>query len=311
MSLLSRRKVLAAKIESTSGTAESLAASEGAYNVFDFEMQPAIGMTDRPGQGGFGSLAAISELRTGSVSFKTEIYGDGAGGVPAWASTFLPACGWTNSAGTFSPKSEAPGTNVKTITIGMFIDGMYKVLRGCAGTARFVFETGVRAHVEWSFQGVWQAVTSSSLIAPTYPTILPLRTVNTTFTYDSWSPCWSNLTIDMGNTIYLRPCQTNADESGLKGAIITDRRVTGQFDPESVATGTYNYYNKWITHSEASLSVDLENSTDKITLAAPKTQIVNIQQGDRNGILIENISFQCNRSAAAGNDELTIAFSAP
>ena len=104
MPLLKKLSVLAAKIETTSGTAESLTASDAAYNVFDLSMQPNIAMTERTGQGAFSQLPAVRELTGGTCSFRTEVYGSGAGGVPGWASTFLPACGWVNSAGTFSPR---------------------------------------------------------------------------------------------------------------------------------------------------------------------------------------------------------------
>jgi hypothetical protein len=33
--------------------------------------------------------------------------------------------------------------------------------------------------------------------------------------------------------------------------------------------------------------------------------------GDRNGVVTDEITFQCNKSAAAGNDELSFTFSAP
>ena len=43
----------------------------------------------------------------------------------------------------------------------------------------------------------------------------------------------------------------------------------------------------------------------------PKFQVTNIQANERDGMLIDTITYQANRSVAAGNDELTIAFAAP
>ena len=83
MPLLRRKSVLAAKIETTSGTAESLAAADAAFNVFDLTMTANIPMTPRPSQGSFSSLPAVPELYGGTCSFRTEIYGDGAGGADA------------------------------------------------------------------------------------------------------------------------------------------------------------------------------------------------------------------------------------
>lgn len=310
MPLLSRKKVLAAKVEVTSGTLEALTAAEGVFNVFDFELQPNITMTERMAQGSFSSLSSVPETYSATATFKTHIYGDGAGGVPAWASVFLPACGFVNSGGTFSPSAETPGSNVKTVSIGMFIDGMYKKLRGCAGTFRIALEAGKAAAIEWTFSGVWQPVTSSALITPTYPTTLPLRAANATFTWGAWTPCWNTLSIDAGNEVYLRPCQSASDASGLAGAVIVNRKVTGSFDPEAALIATYDYYDKWVDRAEEAMSLVLADTADEITISCPKAQITNVQQGDRSGVLVENITFQANRNAAAGNDELTIDFAA-
>lgn len=311
MPLLRRKSVLAAKIETTSGTAESLAAADAAFNVFDLTMTANIPMTPRPSQGSFSSLPAVPELYGGTCSFRTEIYGDGAGGVPGWASTFLPACGWTNSAGTFSPKSETPGSNVKTLTIGAYIDGNRLLMRGCAGTFTLNFETGKIASINWTFTGVFSGNSAVALLAPTYPTALPLRVGNATFSIGAWSPCWQSMTIDAGNTVVLRECATNTDASGYAAAIITDRLPTGSINPEMELDGTKDNYNIWTSMTEEALAFSLVNSTDKFAIAAPKLQRTNVAIGDRNGVVTDEITFQLNKSAAAGNDELTFTFSAP
>ena len=311
MPLLKKLSVLAAKIETTSGTAESLTASDAAYNVFDLSMQPNIAMTERTGQGAFSQLPAVRELTGGTCSFRTEVYGSGAGGVPGWASTFLPACGWVNSAGTFSPRSELPGSNVKTLTIGAYINGKRHLMRGCSGTFTLNYETGKLASINWTFTGVWSSTSDVSILAPTYPTALPLRVANATFTIGSWSPCFQNLSIDAGNEVFLRECATNTDGSGYATAVITGRKVTGSINPEAELIATRDNYGDWIGSTERAFSLAIQNATDKVTIAMPKFQITNLQDGDRNGVVTDEITFQANRSAAAGNDEMTIAFSVP
>ena len=66
-----------------------------------------------------------------------------------------------------------------------------------------------------------------------------------------------------------------------------------------------------IGSTERAFSLAIQNATDKVTIAMPKFQITNLQDGDRNGVVTDEITFQANRSAAAGNDEMTIAFSVP
>ncbi|MCP4229742.1 MAG: hypothetical protein GY771_06300, partial [bacterium] len=105
--LLTRKRVLAAAIESTVGTAETLDATDAAYNVFDAEITPNIAMTARTQQGGFGNLEAPPEGYGASISFHTELTGDGSGGVPGWADVFFPACGWVKTGSTFAPVASA------------------------------------------------------------------------------------------------------------------------------------------------------------------------------------------------------------
>lgn len=310
MPLLTRRKLLAAKIETTSGTAETLLAADAAYNVYDLELQPNIPMTQRQASAMFSQLAAFPEGYSATCTFKTDIYGDGVGGVPAWATTFLPACGWTNSAGTFSPKTEAPGSNVKTLTLAQYIDGKRRMMRGCAGTFKLVAETGKIAMIEWTFTGVWGGETDATILAPTYPTALPMRTANSTFTLGSWAPAFAKIEIDAGNEVFLRPSATATDASGYAAAIITGRRVGGTLDPEADLVATAPIHTDWTTPTERALTLTLRNSTDKVTWTGAKTQLMNVQQGDRGGVVINTLAMQMNKSANAGNDELTIAFAA-
>lgn len=122
MPLLRRRAVFAAKTETTIGTAESLTGAEGVYNARDFMIQPNVAFTRREGQGGFNHLTSIPEGMTGTCTIVHDLSYDGTT-IPSWASVLLPACGWVDTAGTFSPVSAGPGASVKTLTIGHYKDG--------------------------------------------------------------------------------------------------------------------------------------------------------------------------------------------
>lgn len=309
MSLLTRVRVLGAKIEGTSGTVETLADADGAFNVINPVIQPTIAFTPREGQGGFGKIKGVTGPRGGTCTFRHHLYGDGAGGVPTWAALFLPACGWVNTAGTFSPRSEAPGSNVKTITIGVYENGKLKRLRGASGTFSIVCESGQPVALDFTFTGVYMDEAAGTILAPTYPTRAPIRFSGTTFTIAAAAtPCFASLTFDAGNSVILRECPTAADNSGYFNAIITDRTPTGTINLESVLVATNAVYNKWVGHTEEALSLAVADANDRVTIACAAIQRTNKQEGDRNGVQIDDVTFQCNKSA--GDDELTIAFSA-
>lgn len=309
MPLLLRNRVFAAKTEGTIGTAESLTASEAAYNAYDVVIQPTAEFIKRKGQGaGGGNIKGTVGPRSGTMTFKTEITGDGAAGPSAAFSVLLPACGMVESTGTFSVKLEPPGSNVKTLTLAAYENGVKKVISGAVGSFKVRFEPGKPVMFDWTFHGVWGAVSDVSILAPTYPTIAPMRAKSGTLSIGSWAPCFSSLEIDLGNVITPRSCVTAA--SGIHSYIITEREVVGSFDPEAnlVATSNADVYGDWLAGEEDSFSLALTDGTDTITFAAPKFQRTNVQEGERQGLQVDNVSFQMNRTNT-GNDEFTIDFS--
>jgi hypothetical protein len=305
--MLTRIRQLAAKIETTTGTAESLSGTDGAFNAFDISLQPGWGMTARPGQGNTGHLASVPEELIGTVSFKTEIQGNGSGGVPSWASTFLPAAGFVNSGGTFTATLERAGSNVKTLTIGQYEGpGRRKLLRGCAGNGKLVSPTGRRAVIEWNFTGVWTDPTDVSMITPTVPSVLPLRASNVDFSVGSWSPKIEMFELDFGNSIGPRHDCTVSDGSGVHAAAITDRLPVGKINPEATLVATDDHYTDWLNSVAKSLTYELSNATDVITFASSGGfQFTNIQDADRGGNQIDDCTFQIL------DEDLTITFAAP
>jgi len=235
--------------------------------------------------------------------------------VPTWADTFLPACAFIKADETFGPQSRAPGaagSSTKTLTIGFYEDGRFKVLAGCMGTFVMRLPAGGNAQIEWTFTGVWVAPTDVAILAPDYPAVAPLRFGGGTFTVDEYEFMVSELTIDAGQEVTLRQDATNI--AGYISAIVTGRRIVGAMDAEAKLVATKDAYGEWLARTEQALVIQLNNGAGSangniIDVAAPKLQITNITNGDREGLRLDNIEFQLNRSLDAGDDELTITFS--
>lgn len=309
MTLLKRKRVLAAKIESTSGTAESVTASDAAFNVYDVVTTQEVDMIQREAQGGFAMEAAIAEGRKGKVAFKIDASWDGTATEPSWADTFLPGCGWVKSGQVFTPRTEAPGSNVKTLTIAVYTDGVRKLLYGAAGTFKLVCPTGKVAYFEFEFSGIWGGVTDAAILAPTYPTDKGLRYASSTTTWNSVALCLENLTLDSGNVVTPRECATN--ESGYHAFLVTNRMVKVTGNPEAKTVATQDRWGKLLDSSEHALTWDLDGPTNsKITIAAPKAQILSINEGDRNGLVTDEIEWSCNRNGSNIDQEASITFTA-
>jgi len=310
MPLLKRIQTMAAKIETTIGTAETLTAAEGAFNAYDLEIQAEIDVEQREAQGSFNYLSGVPGPYAGSMTFKTDMGWDGAA-VPSWASVLFPACGFTESAQVYTPVSEGPGSNVKTATIGIFKDGVYKKLAGAVGNFKINAPSGRIIFVEWEFKGVWQSVTDSAIIAPTYPTAQPLRFASSTVQYNSVDQCVENVTFDAGNEIILRECPDTA--SGYKSGLIVSRYPMININPEAQLVATEDRYGDWTAGNEYAFSCAFDGPTGavsngNVTLSAPKAQIFNVQEGDRNKLMIDEVELMCNKNGANADEEVSITF---
>lgn len=312
--LLRRKSVLAAKVEAGVGTAESLSASEAAFNVFDASIEPMIDYVAREGQG--ATLSPITGTRGptgGRAKFSVELTGGAS--APAWASTFLPACGLYLNSLTLTPESkppEASGANTKTLTIALYIDGVKKAICGAMGNAVFRFTSGQRIMVDFDFTGKWIAPSNVAVLAPTFPTAAPLRFVSSAVLVGSFSPKIESMEIDLGNTVVLR--EDSGDATGYHSAVITGRAAKGRMNPELTLTGNHSssvwdVYADWIARTQRQLSLESGTTGNKVAFTCPKMEITNVTPGERNGLAIEDIEFQLNRSADAGEDEISIVMS--
>lgn len=309
MPLLKRKRVLAAKIEGTIGTAEALTASDAGFNVYEPMIQANVAMVQREGQGGFGMLPSVTEGHIGVATFRTYLEWDGTATEPSWADTFFPACGWVKSGQTYNPVSEAPGSNVKTLTIGCYVDGVFKSIAGAMGTFVVTLPTGKPGYIDWTFTGVLQAYTDVALIAPTYPTAKPLRFAGGLAEWNDVNLCVSQATINANNEVVMRECPTK--EAGYISAIVTNRVPTISLDPEAVTVAAQDRWAAWLASTEYALELDVGGPTNsQIEFNASKAQIINSQEADRGRMVTDTIELQCNKNGATHDQELQITFTA-
>lgn len=305
--LLRRKAVFAAKVEGTIGTAESLTGTEGVFNAEEFDIQPNVTMTRREGQGGFNYLPSVPEGMTGTAKIRHAVTYNGTD-VPTWASVLLPACGWVASGSVFSPRTEAPGSNVKTLTIGHYKDGKRALISGAMGTFKFILATGKIAYIEFTFTGKYASnETDTALISPTYPAAAALRFAQGALTFNSVALRTATMEVDAGNTVIMREDANAADRSGFVSALVTNRAPIITADPESVLVATQDRDALWLTSSAQALSCQIGVTGSSVTIAAPKAQLENKQQGNRSDLMVDNLTFLATAGSSV-DTELTITF---
>lgn len=303
--LLAKVTQLGAEIEVAAGTAETLAAANATFNAENVEVQPNIPFVERQLAGNFSPGKGVAGSRAGRVTFDVDFIGGVA--APAWMSIFLPCCGWVDTTGTYSPKSEAPGSNVKTCTIGWYENGRRKLLRGCAGTWEATWVAGMPMKMRFDMTGIWDAPADATILAPTRETSLPIRFASSGLLLaGAHTPVARQLVIRAGNQIKLVGDST--DPSGFKFACVTGRRMTGTLNPEANLVATKDYHAELLASTEQALALAVGSAGNKVTMAAPKLQITNVQYAEEDGTIIDAIEFQLNRSADTGNDEFTFAY---
>lgn len=300
---------MAAKVETTIGTAESLTGAEGAYNAYDLMIQATIPVDQREAQGSFNYLSGVPGARMGKATFKTDMGWDGTATLPTWATVLMAGCGYVNSSGTITPRSEAPGSNVKTLTIGGYVDGLFKSIAGSVGNFKIVCPSGKQCLIEWEFTGVWQEPTDVALIAPTYPTALPIRYSTATTTFNSVAMCVQQFTFDAGNEVILRECASTA--AGYISGLVVNRYPKANANPESVLVATQDRFGIWLAPTEAALSVTLDTPTNSsLVITAPKAQITNLQEGERNKLVTDEVEWMFNKNGATADQEVSLVFTA-
>lgn len=308
MPLMTRKKVLAAKIETTIGTAETLSAADAAFNIFDPVYKANVTMTDQESQGGFGYAHSVAGARSATITFRTYLEWDGTATEPLWADTFFPACGYVKTGQVYTPRSESLGSNVKTLTIGFYHDGKLMIAVGCAGKFKVTLPSGNPGYIDWEFMGVHVAETTAAMLEPNYPNTTKCK-------FSAGVAQWNNVdlilpeaVIDSGNELFIREQPVT---SGYLSAIVTTRRPKITAAPEAVPLATQDRWGDWLLNSEYAIELYCAGPTTALLkFDAPKCQILNNSIGDRSGLVTDEAEWGCNKNGATHDQELSITFTA-
>jgi hypothetical protein len=119
-----RRTVIAAKVEATVGTSETLTASECLVLVYDAKFDATIPMFDRKlMDASISPFTPIPGTQMAKVTFKLEIKGSGTAGTAPALGLFLKACGMAETlvaltSATYAPISAAyPALTMAVYTV--------------------------------------------------------------------------------------------------------------------------------------------------------------------------------------------------
>lgn len=290
-----RKRIISAAIEDVAGTPETVAAPT--FFGYDGDIVNNVEFTGRSAAGTLSQLPAQPGIESGQHTFTTELYQEAP-----WAALLMPAVGFVLNNGAWRP-SDLPA-NFKTITTVQNIAGKRKSIAAAMGTAQFNLIAGQVPTVEWTFTGRYLAESDAAQFTP--PAVAEqhkgLKLGAATAELASSTIGFANATLTINNTISLI-LDVNAP-GGIARAWIESREIQLVIDPLETLVATRN--DDAIQRGKTLQGFSL--AFQDMLIAAPKLQLRQIANNERNGLSARQLNFVATLEDPAGQDELTINF---
>ncbi|MDD4873883.1 MAG: phage tail tube protein [Dehalococcoidales bacterium] len=195
-------------------------------------------------------------------------------------------------------------SGVSSLTLGSYEDGVLKLIKGARGSVKFNFKTGEPVMLDFNFQGVEAGITDTALLtAIAHETQKPPALLSATLLLDAYSARMGELNIDVNNALAAR--DDINDSRGLLSYQITDRNISGGFNPEMVTVATYDFYTKFFGSTDITLALNVGATTGNMfKFYSPRLQLTKIDDEDREGLALAKCSFDLNGSVN-GDDEFS------
>lgn len=308
MALLTRKRTVLAKIETTYGVDPTPSGAANAILVRNQSITPQETETVsrdliRPYMGNSPQLPVAIHAQ---AEFEVEMAGAGAAGTAPAYGPLLRACGLaeTINAGVsvvYAPVSAA----FESVTIYFNVDGVLHKMTGARGTVSMDINAKAIPVYKFKFTGLYSAVVDAA--APTvalgaWQQPVPVNGVNTTgLSLHGFSAgVLSQLSLDLANNVVFRSLV------GAESVLITDRKPAGSITLEAVNVATKDWWASTKNAVTGALSVTQGTvAGNKVKIDAPAAQLIKPQYQDMDGVQMLQAGM-VYVPGANGNDEITI-----
>lgn len=274
-----RRKVALAKLETTYGTDSVPTGAANAMLLTNIEFAPMDG-EDTTREIEWPHLGAQPQIPTGlraTLSGGVELVGSGTAGVPPAWGPLLRACG---CAQVITPDTNVEympiSTEMESLTVHFWIDGIRHILRGARGTAVLSISAQGVPSIRFTLTGLWSTPTDT---APATPVLTGFRAplVATTahtpvFTVDGTPLVLREFSFDLGNAVEPRLL------IGREEIMITDRQELISTTVEAVPLATLDPFAFAQDHNETFAVTITHGITEgfRTTVSAPRCQMMRL-----------------------------------
>lgn len=309
MPLLSRKRLILAKTETTYGT-DSTPAGTDAVLVRSLEVTPLesdVVSRDliRPYLGNSDQLLANSRVL---CSFEVELAGSGTAGTAPRYDALLKACGMSATIVASTSVTYAPvSASFSSCTIVYNVDGVQHKLTGARGTVTMNCELGQIPTLQFEMTGIYNAPTDTAQPSVTYSnqaTPLIFKEGNTSaFQFFSYAGCLNSVSFNLANEIIYRELI-----GCTKEVIITNRAPAGDVSIEAPTIATKDFFTLALGSTTGNLTF-LHGTTagNRVTFTAPQVDITQPSYTDQDGIQMLQLPYVA-LPTTAGNNEFSLAF---
>jgi hypothetical protein len=309
-----KKEVILAKIETTYNVDSTPGATDAVLTEDTSWSHEGARMNERKAvRPSLGKLQSVFGGTLMQVSFSCELKGPGA----AYSASSRPeidallrACGLAVTVVT-TPGSETaaykPASSaLESCTIYYYRDGKRHILTGCVGTVEFTLEAGGVGKAKFTLTGHVGAEADVALIAPTLDATVGPAVKGGTFAIGGYAAVVNALTVSMNNKIAM-PGNISASD-GFGQLRITERDVSGSFDPEDVLVATKSFIADYRAGTTGALATGVIGATqyNRYKFDLPVVYYREVAPGDRDGITTLELGFGAAESA--GDDEVTLTF---
>jgi len=181
-----------------------------------------------------------------------------------------------------------------------------KLIQGARGNVAFDFKAGQPCRMNFTFQGIKDAVADVSVISGiSWEAVKAPVFASANLLLGGYAAKIGELSLDLNNKL-----SKDEDANGVGGIncfSIGGRTPGGSMNPRMVPVATADFYNDWFSDIEKDLDFTIGSvAGNRFRFYMPNLQHDSIEDGDRDGVLLASISFTLNEALETGNDELTI-----
>ena len=285
-------------------TADSIATALAAL----VDADPRLGATAAAGGAITVTYATGSAVQpAGGISLGAS----GAVVTPTFTGEVLPGQQWIVSLYEvgYNYRPTSVTSEAESITLYVMKDGVLHKVTSAQGTVTFTGESGQIGQAQFEFTGnyidpVEEPIPLDANFEATDPPQVELAQMSINGDNDF---CAQSFTYTLGNDLNLRECINALD--GFDGSQITGRSPTAALNPEATYEAYTGMWRNFSTNKQFPLhtrvGVDLDNM---IRFYVERANFTGLTYGDRNNAVTLESEFQLNGLAAAGDDELRVAF---